>query len=331
MKTICSISGLEFEILGFGNCYIAAKHPIFNLDYKQLLLVTDSWQDRRLNEDETLLLTLAFASESTLFTIAENIDCRALTISECENAIPKLIQLLDFLHDTCRNLNISDYFPALIVRDYEDINSLCSWLTSCLRCTYTYFAGIAETKEIAANQAKKAKVKALCNKTSSSPELYGRRLASWACAAANFPETPLNVEGINKSKTIADYWCYIIQCAATRQKDNRIYTIYENDIVELREHCIESLDLSIDESWIVIELLKATLKDVSFLSDSHFDIVLQEDRDLEYLTIELLQLPVKASYGSNLLAYLKDKALYDSQQKALINSNSNSNSNSKGE
>jgi hypothetical protein len=318
MRAVCSISGIEFEAAGFAGVSMSSEHPVFSLGYGQLQVISGTWGSELLGDNECRLLCLALARCTGLLRVAHGHNCSALSVQLANSAIPLLVELLDFMNDNCRALHVPDYFTSFVVNeDSESLEGFYSWIVHCHSCMIEYFSGIAATRQAAKDASQKAQVKRLCNKTQSNPELYGRRLAAWACSVAAFPETRLNVAGIEKESTIADYWRYIIECCATRQKDNRLYTIYSADIEELRDHCIDTLDLAVSESWVLIELLKASIKDVSFTSESHFDIQLQNDRDTEYLLTDLLVLPIKANYPGNLLGYLKDKALYDCQQKAL--------------
>jgi hypothetical protein len=318
MKAVCSISGVEFEAAGFVGVSMSSEHPVFSLGYAQLQVIAANYNSQLLGDDECRLLCLALARCTGLLRIASGHDCSSMSVQLANQSIPLLVELLDFMNDNCRALHIPDYFTSFIVNeDSESLEGFYSWIVHCHSCMIEYFSGIAATRQAAKDASQKAQVKRLCNKTQSNPELYGRRLAAWACSVAAFPTTKLNVAGIEKESTIADYWRYIIECCATRQKDSRLYTIYTADIEELRDHCIDTLDLAVSESWVLIELLKASIKDVSFTSENHFDIQIQLAQNTEYLLPGLLAKPIKANYPGNSVGYLKALSLYGCQQKAL--------------
>lgn len=319
MKLICSISGIQYACTGFGRIALQGKHPVFDLPLDKLRRLYKLWQYRQLSDEETRLLALALFNSSKLVRWNSPADTNYST-AIANQAMPLLLDFLDFLETCTDRFHAPDFFPAYCV-DYDssDMSNLVSWVQTWHSCIEEYFEERFKLREAAKLAEKRAAAEIAQRRITRHPSRYIKQLADWCAEAAAFPNTPVEIAP-NKRIPCIDYWKHILECCGTRDKDFRIFTIREQDISELEWHIYENLDLSSTFAFTIIELLKATKADINFFNGS--GITIESAKSTSEMHIEVLAkpmltaAPVISSYAT-VREWADATALYKQQQAAL--------------
>ena len=319
MITTCPITGIHAQTRQFSPLVRTATiHPIFTLAASELLAIASAeWQERLLDSEETRLLAIALAFRTGLLTLASPAPLLpSLSLETAESSIPALASINEFIHSPSRNLSgkIARIFPTITIASPEQIAALPDWCAIWNTAISEYFTSYHEIRESEKQARRQEELDRIRRTGERYPEKFGAKMADWAAVAASFPDTEITVA--DKPAITREYWQYIIRACATRKKDSELWQINEWNIRALLDHCIEHLDLNEVDSWVLVELLKSGIADREFHSMADVDIIAQKRSNEEFLSVAIQPLPSREQFDSA-LDYLKAKALYDSQQKAL--------------
>lgn len=327
----CPISGISHHSALFNMSKLEMVHPIFWLSRQELAIIIQQFHAGLLSPDECRLLTLAVLrtlGDSGLVHFADGAG-KSLRADIAAASIPRLWDLLDFISSNERNIShwgstleyegYNHSIFATIVLSGENINRLAEHLNTWDDNIAEYLNHYHRMREGAKILAQRELLDRVLSIKDRHPEKFGRRLSRWAAMATSFPTAPCIIQG--KTSTYSEYWQYIITCCATRKKDTKLYLIQSDDIELLMNYLIDStaiinhspLDLRDTNAFILLELLRDSLKDLSFIGSTDYEIAIAANTKDSYAALPLLAEPIRANYTDE-LSFIRAMAKYRASQ-----------------
>lgn len=340
MKILCSKSGIEFNTEFFPGTFHSRElaHPIFSLEQKRLLSYTGKWATGELTSTDSYLLFLALlnSSEQIQFRIA----CRRtpMTDSIVANNMEYLVRTVIKLNAIRTPGTLFPFFA--ITAETCTLTNVHHWIEVWETCWKDFESG-SRRDIIHRNLAKRESALQRMIKNPHKPiREYAPQLADWASVAGSFPEFLVANPFTKDSKKIplSVFWKEII-VRATRNEF--LYTIPDNDLQELLDHCEEHIPIGSIYSHALFEALRhAIAKKKNFLGLGDMDLqsryaLVDNPKDVETANFKALidSAPVtepKLEQYPTKFAYMKAKLRWDMARK-FGSQNSTDNSENTGE
>ncbi len=325
MKILCSYSGIEFNVDHFPGTFYSRElhHPIFNLEQKRLLSYTGKWAAGELTPTDSYLLFLALlnSSEQIQFRIA----CRKtpMTDSIIANNMEYLVRTVIKLN-AIRTPGIVFPFFA-VTAETCTLSNVHHWIEVWENCWRDFEAG-SRRDIIHRNLVKRESALQRMIKNPHKPiRDYAPQLAEWAAVAGSFPDFLVANPFIkdNKKIPLSSFWKEII-VRATRNE--YLYTIPDNDLQELLDHCEDNIPIGSIYSHALFESLRhAQKKKGNFLGLGDMDLqskyaLVEDPKDVETANFRALvdSAPViepRLEQYPTKFAYMKAKLRWDMAKK----------------
>lgn len=235
----CAISGLELDIPYFpGRLEIEGYyHPTFLIPRKRLLGYLPRYTRDFKSQPpiDSYLYFLALLNSTSLLRWYTPASFTKNTQSIVAKNLEKLVFIIGRIdiikHPTFQLPQIS------INRDTCELENVGAWLANWENAINSFLTGNREIqKSEQLIRRENALKKLLYSKQTEPLEKFASRIAEWACIAADFPRTLIQLE--NKRISCAEYWIYIIRICASE----KIVSIPRADIEELQDHIIQNID-----------------------------------------------------------------------------------------
>ena len=325
MKILCSYSGIEFNVDHFPGTFYSRElhHPIFNLEQKRLLSYTGKWAAGELTPTDSYLLFLALlnSSEQIQFRIA----CRKtpMTDSIIANNMEYLVRTVIKLN-AIRTPGIVFPFFA-VTAETCTLSNVHHWIEVWENCWRDFEAG-SRRDIIHRNLVKRESALQRMIKNPHKPiRDYAPQLAEWEAVAGSFPDFLVANPFIkdNKKIPLSSFWKEII-VRATRNE--YLYTIPDNDLQELLDHCEDNIPIGSIYSHALFEALRhAQKKKGNFLGLGDMDLqskyaLVEDPKDVETANFRALvdSAPViepRLEQYPTKFAYMKAKLRWDMAKK----------------
>lgn len=333
MKILCSKSGIEFNTEFFPGTFHSRElaHPIFSLEQKRLLSYTKKWACNELTPTDSYLLFLALlnSSEQIQFRIA----CRKtpMTDSIVANNMEYLVRTVIKLNAIRTPGTLFPFFA--ITAETCTLGNVHHWIEVWETCWKDFESG-SRRDIVHRDLAKRESALQRMIKNPHKPiREYASQLADWAAVAGSFPDFLVANPFIKESKKIplSVFWKEII-IRSTRNE--YLYTIPDNDLQELLDHCEDNIPVGSIYSHALFEALRhAKEKKHNFLGLGDMDIrsdyeLLENTKDVESANMKALinsaplEMPRREQYPTQ-FAYMKAKLRWDMMKKfgSLTNQN----------
>jgi hypothetical protein len=323
MKILCSLSGLEFTCEHFPGTFYAKEtyHPVFHLEQKKLLPYLRKWGTHELTTTDSYLLFLALLRSSDL------VDFR-VPVHRTEQTDSIVFNNMEFLSRTVIKLNaVSNpgvLFPSYVITpDTRTLSNVHHWIEN----WDTEYRDFQNGRKKDYDNRKLVKREAALERLIKNPHkpvaIYARDLAEWAAVAGEFPTFSVSTPFHKNSVPLADFWKdIIVRCT----KNELLYTIPENDMVELLEHCEDKIPVgSIYSHQLFKSLRHAREKLKNFLGLGDIDVktnytLLTDSDSVEIANMKALiasapQEEPKAEQYPSKFQYMRAKLRWDMSKK----------------
>jgi hypothetical protein len=316
MKVLCAISGIEFQCEHFPATLTSREttHPIFHLKQKKLLAFTSKWSAGELTPTDSLLLFLALLNSTDLIDWRVPVQRTTMTDALVANNMEALVHAVGALN-VIKNPALA--VPSFAVTsDTKTLDNIHYWIQAWHDGVKTFKSGYRATSEWQLLRNREAVLERLIKTSTRQVESYAGILADWAELAGSFPKFDIT-DYAGSQVSIADYWKLIIRKCC---KSESIIEIPKNDLLELIEHCEDTIQFGSIYSYELMKLLRAGLeRQTGFLgvdfSKTDF-VILDADTSVEDANkLSMMQnapaeKPVESNYPTK-FAYLKAKLSYD--------------------
>jgi hypothetical protein len=334
MKILCSYSGIEFTTEFFPGTFSSRElhHPVFSLEQKRLLSYTGKWAAGELTSTDSYLLFLALLHSSEQIHFRVPVKRTPMTDSIVANNMEYLVRTVIKLNAIRTPGTVFPYFA--ISSDTSNLANIKHWIEVWENCWKDFESG-SRRDIIHRDLAKRESALQRMIKNPHKPiKEYASQLADWAAVAGSFPTflVPNIFTKEAKQIPLSAFWKEII-IRSTRNE--YLYTIPDNDLKELLEHCEENISAGSIYSHALFEALRnATKKKHNFLGLGDIDLrstyaMLDDPKDVESANLRALidsaplEEPRIEQYPTK-FAYMKAKLRWDMSKK-FGNASSNSN------
>lgn len=319
MKILCAYSGIEFECSHFPGTFYSREsyHPVFNLPQKKLLAYTGKWAGGELTPTDSYLLFLAILKSSDL------IDFR-VPVFRSEKTDSIVANNMEYLIRTVIKLNTvstpSVCFPHFVITpETRFLTNIFHWIEAWEEKFLEFQSGVLKGMDDRKLVQRENALQRMIKNPHKHIREYSDKIAEWASIAGAFPsfltKTPFNTTEV----PLSSYWKTIIaRCA----KEEYLFSIPKNDLLELIEHCEDNIPIgSIYSNALFTLLRKALDKQANFLGLGDLDIrtnysILTESDTVESANLKALidsaptEEPRPEQYPSK-FQYLKAKLRWD--------------------
>lgn len=325
MKILCAYSSIEFNVEHFPGTFYSreAHHPIFDLPQKKLLSYTGKWAAGELTPTDSYLLFLALLKSS------DQVDFR-IPVFRAPQTDGIIARDMEFLVRTVIKLNTvtnpNVTFPSYVITpETRYLTNVHYWIENWDDAYKEYLS--KATKYNAHDSAKLIHRENALQRMIKNPHKqvrdYASQIAEWAATAGEFPNF-LTQSPIYKTQVpISEYWKAIItRCA----KEEYLFSIPKQDLVELIEHCEDKIPIGSIYSNALFKLLrKALQKQENFLGIGDMDVrstfqILNDTDTIESANLRAaidsapLEEPRQEQYPTKFL-YMKAKFRWDMAKK----------------
>jgi hypothetical protein len=311
-KILCGISGIEFSCEHLP-IYLSSReyaHPIFFMPQKKLLGLYQKYRHGELNEIDSYLLFLAYLNSTDL------IEWRVPAQYTPESA-SIIAQAFESLVDTCEKMNRiknpSVHFARISISpDTKKLTNVSYWITSWESTYEDFVSGYATQRQKQELADIEARLEYISKDANRSEVQYASRLAVWADKAGTFPRFPITLG----SAVIPcnQYWQQIIRKCTNAES---IFTIPQQDLQELLDHCEENIDAGSTYAHDLFQFLregKAKQQNFLGLGDFQFSIISDDTSVEQANTLAIIQnapaeFPKRTDYPSE-FKFLQAKLAY---------------------
>lgn len=325
MKILCSKSGIEFTAEHFPGTFFSRElsHPIFSLEQKKLLSYTGKWAAGELTPTDSYLLFLALLNTSEQIQFRTSCKRTPLTNSIVANNMEYLVRTVIKLNAIRTPGTLFPYFA--VTAETCTLANVHHWIEVWENCWRDFESGSRRDiihRELARRET--ALQRMIKNPHKPIKE-YAPQIAEWAATAGSFPTflipNPFTKE--KKQITLSTYWKEII-IRSTRNE--YLYTIPDNDLQELLDHCEENIPPGSIYSHALFDSLRnAQKKKNNFLGLGDMDLrstyqILEDPKDVESANFKAmidsapLEVPRREQYPTQ-FAYMKAKLRWDLAKK----------------
>lgn len=325
MKILCSKSGIEFTAEHFPGTFFSRElsHPIFSLEQKKLLSYTGKWAAGELTPTDSYLLFLALLNSSEQIQFRTSCKRTPLTNSIVANNMEYLVRTVIKLNAIRTPGTLFPYFA--VTAETCTLANVHHWIEVWENCWRDFESGSRRDiihRELARRET--ALQRMIKNPHKPIKE-YASQIAEWASTAGSFPtfliSNPFTKE--KKQITLSTYWKEII-IRSTRNE--YLYTIPDNDLQELLDHCEENIPPGSIYSHALFDSLRnAQKKKNNFLGLGDMDLrstyqILEDPKDVESANFKAmidsapLEVPRREQYPTQ-FAYMKAKLRWDLAKK----------------
>lgn len=325
-KILCGYSSILFNCDHFPIILKSREthHPIFNVPQRKLFTYLYKWSTRELTNIDSYLLFLAMLNSSELVEFR----LPAIRTDKTDSIVA---QNMESLFKTVLRINEVNtptvQFPKFVITsDTRELNNVHHWIEIWNEKYSAFATGARQDYDTRKLVHKEARLEKLIKNPHKSIKDYAFYLAEWAADAASFPSFNITNPSTGLQISISDYWKSIIIRSATNYQ---IYSIPDNDLKELLDHCEENISrigsLYSNKLFTLLEQAEKVKKNFMELGDidlsgkSKFHILEQTDT-VEEANLRAavdsapLEKPVRENYPSN-FQYLKAKFNYEMAQK----------------
>lgn len=275
-KIICAYSSLEFkcEFLPISLSSREVHHPIFNIPAKNLLSLSAQWSAGKLPPAETYLLYLALLNSTSLIEWRLPATYTDKTASIIANNMEQLIHIIGKIDVVSSSALHSMTLPHFVMgQDTRDLSNSYYWIQVWNQNYNDWYDGIRSHANDQELLRRELSLEKLIKTSHKKIEDYPSILARWATIAADFPTFEVTISG--RKMELAEYWeDIIIKCA----KEEAIFKIPENDLVELINHCEENVvgDGSIHAIALMRHLRRGRAMQQNYLGLGDIDLSMKE-------------------------------------------------------
>lgn len=325
-RILCSISGLEYKTQHFPYyaCANESHHPVFDIPAHKLPgIYESSYLSGTLSSEENYLLYLALFRSTGMVDFRLAATRTDKTPGIIANSIHSLVQMQTRILaiGSSRMAEVLSLPRFIITVETRDLTPCPDWLRV-WQDNYTdyqtgYRTSTALEKLTRMEESLERSIKSKLKDVSG----YAYQLANWAEQAGSFP----TYEVLDQDDTVIhmnDYWKRIIKFCA---KGDSIYSVPDQDLIDLIEHCEETIAHGNIQAATLMALLRsardkkgtlATLGDIDLTRT--FKILKPGDGVEEANMLALIlsapkELPLEKAYP-NKLAYVRAKLKYQQAQ-----------------
>lgn len=258
-KLTCSKSGITFNCehmpLAFG---ASISHPLFHTPQKKLISLAGVWSAGKLSDTESYLLYLALLDSTSLIhwrSPATLTPATSSVIASNMESLLRIISKINLIHHPSFTL------PSFAIsQDTSTLSNSGHWIQSWVQNYHEWYDSYLDSharEELKQRLDHREEVLQRLIKSSVPVEEYAKVLAEWAAVAGNFPThtTPHFKSG--QPIELREYWKHIIRCAGNEDK---IWQFPRADIVELIEHCEDTITHGNIYAHTLMRYLRAGLK-----------------------------------------------------------------------
>lgn len=256
MKILCCYSSIEFTVEHIPGSYTHGElsHPIFQIPQKKLLSYAGKFSAGHLTPTDSYLLFLAILNSSELVHFRTPAIRTPRTDSIVYNNMEKLLRTVILLNTVP---SPEETFPQYaITPETRTLDNVSYWLQNWQDRYQEFKSGYRSAHESAIINRRDAALLRLLKSPHKSLSSYSSQLADWAAIAASFPTFLLSNNPLYPNLppiSCADYWKEIlVRCT----KQDYIFSIPDNDLQELLEHCETNLEVGSLQSNAVFKILR---------------------------------------------------------------------------
>lgn len=326
MKILCSKSGIEFTTEFFPGTFFSRElhHPIFSLEQKRLLSYTKKWAAGELTSTDSYLLFLALLHSSEQIQFRTSCKRTPMTDSIIANNMEYLVRTVIKLNAI---RNPGTLFPFFAVTaETCTLQNVHHWIEVWENCWKDFESGARKDiihRELARRET--ALQRMIKNPHKPIKE-YAPQIAEWAATAGSFPVflIPNPFTKDHKQIPLSQYWKEII---VRSTRNEYLYTIPDNDLQELLDHCEDNIPPGSIYSHALFEALRTAIsKKKNFLGLGDMDLrstyqIIDDPKDVETANFKAmidsapLEEPKREQYPTQ-FAYMKAKLRWDLAKKA---------------
>lgn len=323
-KILCAYSGIEFTCEHFPVTLHAreAYHPIFNVPQKKLLSFMGKWAANELTPTDSYLLFLALLNSTDKIEFRVPVSVNPFIPAIVANNMELLSRAIIHMNTVA---NPSVVFPNFaITPETKFLSNVRHWI-ECWENEYNSFkSGYVSYHDSQRMLRREQALERLIKNPHKPVSSYANQIAEWAEQAAHFPTFIIESPFTKQSIPINIYWKDLI-VKATR--DESLYSIPEEDLHELLEHCEEKMEVygSIYTNTLFTVLRNAIKRQKNFLGLGNYDAsstftILDDPTDTESANMAALiaaaptEEPRPEQYPSK-FEYMKAKMRWDMSQR----------------
>lgn len=325
MKILCSKSGIEFTAEHFPGTFFSRElhHPIFSLEQKKLLSYTGKWAAGELTPTDSYLLFLALLNSSE--QIQFRISCKKtpMTDSIVANNMEYLVRTVIKLNAIRTPGTLFPFFA--ITAETCTLSNVHHWIEVWENCWKDFESGARRDIIHRELSRRETALQRMIKNPHKPIKEYAPQIAEWASTAGSFPTFLIPNPFTKDSKKIplSTYWKEVI-IRSTRNE--YLYTIPDNDLQELLDHCEENIPPGSIYSHALFEALRHALaKKKNFLGLGDMDLrstyqILDDPKDVESANFKAMidsapiEVPRREQYPTQ-FAYMKAKLRWDLAKK----------------
>lgn len=325
-RILCSLSGVEFRVDHF-SLYLSAReahHPIFSLSPDKLLELSEKYLEQEFSDTENYLLYLALFNATGLVEFRVPAVQFVKTDSIVAHNMLNLMTIVSkFNVIGMERIQNQLSLPRFVITpDTKNLSSSKDWILV-WENAYKDFKDKYRSSTILdqINNMEKNLERHIKDRTKDISS-YAGQLANWAAKAGAFPtwDAGDDIVSITGSRlSLSDYWKYIIKLCA---KADPVYSIPDEDIAELIEHCEEHIEQGSIYAFTLMALLRAASeKKTSFFDFGDIDVkstfqILDSKASVEDANLIAMidsaptEKPIEKNYP-NKLAFIKARAKWE--------------------
>lgn len=326
MRIICSLSSIEFECSHFPGAFYSPElyHPIFLLPQKKLLAATGKWSSGHLTSTDSYLLFLSLLRSSELIQWRVPVIRTEQTDSIVANNMESLLRTVIKLNTVPDPESIFPHYA--ISQDTRTLANVRYWIENWQHAYDEFKSGYKSVHESAAIIRRENALARMIKNPHRSVSSYSGELAFWAASAGSFPTFPVTSpfgSSLGQQITCSEFWQQIItRCT----KNDYIFSIPDNDLQELIDHCEEHIPIGSIYSHLLFKILRdAQSRKRNFLDIGDPDVktsytLISSQTDVQSANLRALidsapsAEPQRSEYPSD-FAYRKAKLRWDMSKK----------------
>jgi hypothetical protein len=330
MRILCAYSSITFNcehfpgFLDHGEAY----HPIFNLPQKKLLSNIGKWASgSALTQTDNYLLFLALLRSSDLVTFrvpAVQTEQTPAIIANCMESLARTLSRINTI------THPAAVFPQYVISpDTKDLSNVHWWIQNWNDSYKEFQAGYKSAHDSQKLIIRETALERLIKNPHRPVSSYSSQISDWAAVAGSFPTFTTKSPFTGLPISCSEFWKLIItKCA----KEDHIFSIPQNDLKELLEHCEEHIPIGSIFSNALFKLLRHALeRQKNYLGLGDLDLssgsyrILNPNDSVEDANLDAMRQaapetkPTPEQYPSKFL-YLKAKLRWDMAQKSGVQS-----------
>lgn len=313
-KVLCAYSGINFTVEHFPISLTSreACHPIFDVPQKRLLGYLGKWSAGELTQIDSYLLFLALLQSSGNVQFRVPVYRHDLMNSLVANNMEALARTVIKLNSVT---NPHVVFPSFaITPETRGLLNIHHWIEAWRNEYQNFIDGYVSFSHSIRLVRRESALERMIKNPFKEQKDYASTLAEWAAEAGTFPVSQTEVSG--KQVALAEYWKRIIIACSN---ETGLYSIPIKDIIELLEHCEETIPIgSIFSNKLFSTLRRALDKQENFLGTDRGNTTFQilgSDDTIEDANISAIvqrapkeepsakQFPTKIAYLKALLSW----------------------------